>query len=565
MGLTIPKPILHISNLRNKASDTFSNTSSISPTTSTTAICIFVISMFILYTTGTLSAGSSNRPPGPPRRYFGLNKSSAGMPPWKAFTFLQKKYGPVSSLYQGQTLLVVLGTIKAATDLLDKRGSIYSSRPRNIMASELMSGGMRGLSMPYGQRWRNWRSLMHAGMGIEASQGYKSLQSLESTILMHDLLHEMDVKKYAGHLRRFAISVVYSVAYGRRVHTLDDPVVVANFQTDERFITYSTPGKYIVESWPVLLKLPGFLQWFAYEPRRQRAADTQLYLSLLRSVQAQMAVGPDAAPPSTARRALEKHGGAEGTLNDFGLDELETAYALSAPFSAGVGTTLATLDVFFLAMLHNPHAMRRAQAEIDALLGVGAGSQHRLPDFEDAEGLPYVRALIKETMRWRPIAPLGVPHSIIADDTYEGMLIPKGSTVFANIYAMSKDEGMFPSPDEFKPERYLNLDDSSSTDSSPHPSFFFGFGRRICPGMHVAQNSLFIVITRILWAFNVAPIKDASGNPILPSPDDFIGGLVVRPSPFNFVLEPRTDRRDDVRALVDEEWMRAMEQAPMLG
>jgi len=100
-------------------------------------------------------------------------------------------------------------------------------------------------------------------------------------------------------------------------------------------------------------------------------------------------------------------------------------------------------------MLHYPEVMKKAQAEINSVV-----ASNRLPEFEDADALPYVRAMIKETMRfakfipfyrlatlllksfhsrWRPIAPMGVPHSVISDDVYEGMHIPKGSAIIGNI------------------------------------------------------------------------------------------------------------------------------------
>ena len=79
-------------------------------------------------------------------------------------------------------------------------------------------------------------------------------------------------------------------------------------------------------------------------------------------------------------------------------------------------------------MLHYPLAMARAQAELDRVVG-----RDRLPEFDDAPALPYVNALIKETMRWRTIAPMGVPHSLMEDDVYEGRVVPKGTTVVARI------------------------------------------------------------------------------------------------------------------------------------
>ncbi|KAH9484588.1 Cytochrome P450 monooxygenase 58 [Psilocybe cubensis] len=477
-------------------------------------------------------------PPGPPRQFKPVRgRSSASLPLWKRFALLQKEYGSVVSLFQGNTPVIVLGTIKAATDLLEKKGGIYSSRPRSIMVGELLSDGMRGVMMPYGTRWRNWRSVMHAGMSVEASNAYKSFQSMESKILIHDLLLASNSRQYSAFLRRFAISVVLRVSYGRRIQSLNDPIVVANTKIEE----CKTPGKYIVESWPILLKLPRFLQWFRREPEEQLAHDTELYLSFANEVRRQMSLG--IALPSTGTRALEKQ-------EDFGLNDVETAFALSSPFSAGVGTTLSTLDVFFLAMLHYPDTMKKAQSEIDIVVG-----RSRLPEFDDVESLPYIRALILETMRWRPIVPVCVPHSVISDDTYEGMHIPRGSSVYPNISYMSKNEEMFPSADDFKPERYLK----SANLPTPHTTFFFGFGRRICPGIHIANNSLYIVISRILWAFNIVPNLDEHGKAVIPSKDDFTTGLSIRPKPFTYHLETRNGK--DTVTLIEEEWKTAEQEA----
>lgn len=82
-----------------------------------------------------------------------------------------------------------------------------------------------------------------------------------------------------------------------------------------------------------------------------------------------------------------------------------------------------------VAMLHFPDVMRKIQAEIDSLMG-----SERMPEYDDEESLPYVRATVNEALRWRPVAVLGgTPHSVTADDVYNGMFIPKGSTVFANL------------------------------------------------------------------------------------------------------------------------------------
>lgn len=91
--------------------------------------------------------------------------------------------------------------------------------------------------------------------------------------------------------------------------------------------------------------------------------------------------------------------------------------------------TLSTVQWFFFAMAAHPEVQRKAQAELDAIVGPG-----RLPEFEDCESLPYVNAVIKECLRWRSVVPLNVPHKSLEDDEYRGFFIPKGSLVVANIW-----------------------------------------------------------------------------------------------------------------------------------
>ncbi len=104
----------------------------------------------------------------------------------------------------------------------------------------------------------------------------------------------------------------------------------------------------------------------------------------------------------------------------------------------------------------------------------------------------------------------GIPHCATADDVYEGKLIPKGTIVFPSLIALSKDPERYPNPESFDPDRFKNdkQDAATSALSKDHlqrDHFHYGFGRRLCPGLHVAEASLFIVISRVLWGFDVKP------------------------------------------------------------
>lgn len=360
---------------------------------------------------------------------------------------------------------------------------------------------------------------MHAGLSIDASQGYRTIQSLESKIFLNDLLDAKDSEGYTQHLRRYAISVVSSVAYGRRVRDMNHKIVKENQEIDRYLSKTLDLSNSWVDTWPFLLYLPKWLQWFRREPEQMRQRDTRVYLGLLNDVRERIENGT--AMTSIASKALEK------TAN-WGLSEIEIAYALSAPWQAGVTTSVSIYEIFIIAMLHYPSVMKKAQEELDRVV-----STDRLPDFDDMERLPYTQAVMKETLRWRPILPLGVAHSNTCDDVYNGMFIPKGSRVQANVYAMAQDPEMFSNADLFQPERFLD-------GKTPTFTAGFGFGRRICPGMYIAMNSFSVLFARTLWAFDIQPKLNELGKPILPETEMMDGHLSIQPRKFAYYLIPRS-------------------------
>ncbi|KAJ7813127.1 cytochrome P450 [Mycena olivaceomarginata] len=474
---------------------------------------------------------NSNLPPGPPRAFLRDNRADVPLFHfWKTFRLWNIQYGPVIAFYLGRKPVIVLGTAEAAHDLLETKGDVFSDTV----------WGMRGMGMSYGPRYRQWKSLIQAGLSNAAALKYRQLQSIEASILIRDLLNSQQPLAYKDPIRRFVVSIIFCVAYGRRIKSLSDDVVFSEWAISFSNLSltfYSVPGKFLVESWPALLYCRfRFLQWFRWEPERHRTMDTKLYLSIMNDVKRQIA--ENTAQPSMAAHSLSRQA-------EFGLNDVETAYALSAPWAAGVGTvyhftspgmslicaqTVASIEVFLLAMILYPETMKRGQEEIDSVVGHG-----RLPVFQDYDSLPFIQALIKEVTRWRCIAPTGFPHAAMADARYQGMFIPSGATVYANIYAMTTDPDVFPDPDEFKPERFLDA-------SQLHRGNFdipFGFGRRFCPGQHVALQTIFISVVRILWAFDVLPGLNDKGDVVLPSADAFTSGLITRPMPFPCRFKPR--------------------------
>jgi cytochrome P450 len=165
---------------------------------------------------------------------------------------------------------------------------------------------------------------------------------------------------------------------------------------------------------------------------------------------------------------------------------------------------------WMLAMLAYPETQARAHAELDAVIG-----RARLPTFADCPHLPYIRAMVKELLRWRPVGPI-LEHRSTEDDWHEGMFIPKGTICLANAWYMNRDPEIFgENTEDFDPARYLDESGDIApgvTDLKKDGHFSYGFGSRVCVGRHVADNSLFINIAILLWAMKIERKKDASGR-----------------------------------------------------
>jgi len=182
---------------------------------------------------------------------------------------------------------------------------------------------------------------------------------------------------------------------------------------------------------------------------------------------------------------------------------------------------------WMLAMLAYPETQARAHAELDAVVG-----RSRLPTFADLPHLPYVRAMVKEALRWRPLSPSGPPHQTIEDDWYEGMFIPKGTVCIPNMWHLNRDPKIFgKNPEHFDPSRYLDASGNTApgmSEMKERGHFTYGFGRRICVGRYMADNTLFINIAVLLWAAKLGRKKYASGSFIPLDLDGWVdGGLSV--------------------------------------
>ncbi|KAF5374224.1 hypothetical protein D9758_004661 [Tetrapyrgos nigripes] len=452
------------------------------------------------------------------------------------FAEWKEEFGPIFSLNLAGQTVVVLNSHKVAADLLDRRSTMYSDRPRFIMAGEILGGNMLISFCGYGDLrvaiWRKMRKAAHEGFNIRTSEAYQPLQEKEAVVLVDNLLK--DANSWVDHLKRSIASTILTAVYGMEsIKPKDDPLVARVNHCVHRLTRASQPGTFLVEFLPIMKYLPEALAPWKKEGNEWYRKDTAMFQGFLDDVQRKVNAGQ--AKATFAAGLLEQKSGQ--------LSSTEASWLAGTLFAGGSETTTSTLTAFMLAMRLYPSVMKKAQAEIDAVVG-----RDRLPTFEDRDHLPYIQAIVKEVLRWRPVAPLGIPRRVMKDDFYEGYFIPKGSMVIGNVWAMNHDPTIFPDHDEFRPERFL---DETGTvhvvpaDTRNQGHVTFGFGRRICVGLNFANQSLFIDIATLLWAASIEPAYDEAGAEIVPSTTDYVDeGIVVRPASFRCNIIPRSEDVD---------------------
>jgi cytochrome P450 len=252
-----------------------------------------------------------------------------------------------------------------------------------------------------------------------------------------------------------------------------------------------TGGAALTDFYPILQWLPAWLMPFKRLAMDHHDYVTKIYTDMYTSVRSRIIRGDSKLRPCVSNDVV--------TLQS--KENFSDAYAAYIPaqlWEAGSETTATQLYGFFQALLLFPHVQTKGQSELDLVVG-----PHRMPTLEDIPNLPYVRACVKEALRWHPVAILGAfPHATSEDDTYMGYRIPAGSIILLNIWTIHRDSARYPDPATFNPERYLgdektSAESATSVDVGKRDHFAFGGGRRICPGMNIADRSMLLGIAKI--------------------------------------------------------------------
>ncbi|KAJ7076089.1 cytochrome P450 [Mycena belliarum] len=464
-------------------------------------------------------------PPGPPGNWL-LGTTIPKEHAHRKFDEWIQEYGPVISFRRGRELNVIIGGYDAAVEIMEKEGASLADRPPSIAAGDTLSGGMRTLLIGNGERLRKLRKALHSQLRPTVAAEYKPIQQINAQHHILDVIR--DPENHMTHAQGYAASVIMSLTYGKPTRTLsNDPIVKEVNGAQARLGAVLVPGAYMVDAYPFLQYVPGYLS----ELRKQHEIELALFKSQLEVVRAQLAAHKDV-KPSFAKMIIERQ-------EEYGLSDNETAYLAGSMFGAGAGTSGSAISIVVMAAALFPEAQMKVQEELDSVVGAG-----KLPTFQDESELVQVTAFYLESFRWRPVSAGGFAHRATKDIVWNGYVIPEGARVYGNHWSIARDPVVFPDPERFDPQRWVTPDGNAIREDLK--VFQFGFGRRVCPGSHVANKSVFINTALLFWAFR---ISQDSKKPI--DSLGFTNTANVHPLPFSVRFGPRRNV-DEMKQLLRE-------------
>nr|AHX24369.1 CYP76A26-like protein [Vinca minor] len=470
---------------------------SVNPVTiSVAAGFLFLLAIFLKSRTGS----SKRRPPGPPGWPVFGNMFDLGDLPHQTLYKLRSKYGPIVWLQLGSINTMVVQNAVAAGELFKKHDVPFCDRkvPDTLTTFNFNSSSL-GMNT-YGGHWRVLRRLcsMEFLVNKRMNETTDLRRRIEDNMVRWIEEDSLASKSQGGtgavQLSRFlflmAFNLVGNLMLSRDLLDNKDPESREFFDSMNEILELAgTPN--IADFLPFLKKLDPL-------GLKKRMIDNMTRTMKISSKFVQERLDNRKAGKFNEKKdfldvMLEYRGDGKDGPDQF--TEQHVNIVIMEMFFAGSETTSISIEWGFTELLRNPNAFKKVREEIDRVVGI-----NRMVEESDMENLPYLQAVVKETLRLHPALPMLLPRNTMEDTEYMGYLVPKGTQVFVNAWAIGRDAEYWEDPLSFKPERFQN---SSVEYKGQHFELIpFGSGRRICVGFPLAHRVVHLTLATLVQAFD---------------------------------------------------------------
>eukprot|EP01018_Ginkgo_biloba_P018190 Gb_34291 [translate_table: standard] len=437
-------------------------------------------------------------PPGPPGWPVVGNLFQIGNMPNESLFHLAKKYGPIITLHLGVKTTIVVSSPDMAKEVLKIHDQVLSGRTV-IEAAKCASYGESSVVWnACGPRWRMLRRICNTELFSA-----KRLEALQH--LRRDQVFRMVGLIYEDHLNGKSVSIGHTV-FLTGVNLLGNMIFSQNM-----FGRDSEAGEEFKEAVAQLMELGGvanladFFPWLRFLDPQGVSRGTTKYLKFIfglfeKFIKERLASRQNGSYGSGGAHEKDLLDVLLDSRSDGGGDnvkftEKEMTRFVYDMFVAGSETTSTTIEWAMAELIRNPHTLKRVQAELEEVVG-----RHRKVEESDTERLPYLHAVVKEVFRLHPSAPLLIQHRAESSCEIAGFVIPKGAEVLVNVWAIGRDPNIWKEPLTFDPERFW---ESEIEYRGQHFELLpFGSGRRICPGLPLANRMVHFVLASLLHSFD---------------------------------------------------------------
>ncbi|KAK9056233.1 hypothetical protein SSX86_027323 [Deinandra increscens subsp. villosa] len=458
-------------------------------------IATLLFSSFLAFAYVIIISGRRNSrlPPGPfPLPVIG-NLLCLGDKPHHSLATLSKRYGPLMSLKLGSRTTVVVSSPDIAKKFFQKHDHFFSSRsiPDSVRVVDHEKYSI--VFLPAEDQWRKLRKI--------CKEYIFSVQRLDA----NELLRRKKVEELLDHVSGCCTNQkdvnIGGIAFTTTLNVLSN--VMFSMDLAQYDSVSSTEFKDTVRALMEVIGKPSISDFFPilkpFDPQgfvRQGNAYGKKILSIFDTVINQrLQTRSSSSLKETNNDVLDlllnlnQKNEVRFTQNDMG-------HLFFDLFIAGTDTTSSTLEWVMTELIRNPEKLETARLEVIKIMK----NKKDIVQESDISQLPYLQAVIKETLRLHPPVPFLVPHQAICDTEIHGYMVPKNAQVLCNVWAMGRDSKFWSCPETFLPERFLEVKiDYKGQDFEFIP---FGAGRRICPGLNLAHRMLHIMLGSLILKFD---------------------------------------------------------------
>ncbi|XP_043695092.1 cytochrome P450 CYP82D47-like [Telopea speciosissima] len=508
-------------------------------------LVLLVFNHLWIFAKGSKSkAGEVPEPPGAWPIIGHLLQLATPQPIFRTLASMADKHGPAFIVRFGVHRTLVVSSWELAKECFTTNDKSLASRPRSASGNHLTYDyAMMGFA-PYGTYWREVRKwVMLELLSNRRLESLKHVRYGEIDNCMKDL-HGLWVKNNGNQIkvemnrlfRHLTMNLVLKMVVGKRYFSVVE--VGEEYNEEVQNIQKTIIEFFRLTGVSVASDSIPFLGWMGFKGEESAMKRTAKEMDVITEKWLQ--------EHRQKREYAEKGDGDDQDFMDVMLSILEedtqfhghhrdtvvkaTAMAM---ILAATDTTAVSLSWALSLLLNNLQVLQRAQEELDRHVG-----KDRNVDEEDIGNLPYLHAIVKETLRLYPVAPLMIPHEAIEDCNVGGFRIIAGTRVIVNAWKIHRDPNIWSNPLEFQPERFLTSHADVDVRGKNFELIPFGSGRRSCPGISFALETMHMMLARLLHEFEL-------GTP-LDEPVDMTEGTgltMPKETPLEVHLSPRLSSR----------------------